>query len=131
MYLTPWKKYATFSGRARRGEFWTFWLVNAVIAGVLEGVGFAIGRNDDGTFNSSGMALMVVVGLFGLASFIPNLAVTVRRLHDSGRSGGWFFIAFVPCIGGLWLLVLLLLGGTPGANQYGEDPRTAAPVPVA
>jgi hypothetical protein len=50
----------------------------------------------------------------------------VRRLHDSGRSGGWFFIAFVPFIGGLWLLILTLLGGTPGENRFGPDPKAAA-----
>jgi uncharacterized membrane protein YhaH (DUF805 family) len=132
-YLTPWKKYATFSGRAGRAEFWTFWLVNVVIGGVLWGIGLGTASTDATTGLSTGMStpILVVYVLFGLAILLPSLAVSVRRLHDSGRSGGWYFISFVPCIGPFWLLVLMALAGTPGANQYGEDPRTAPPVPVA
>ncbi|HEY7222839.1 MAG TPA: DUF805 domain-containing protein [Micromonosporaceae bacterium] len=115
-YVTPWKKYATFSGRARRSEYWTFVIVNWVIAAVLVGIGTG----------AKVSALAYVAYVFLLAALIPTLAVLVRRLHDSGRSGGWFFISFVPFIGGLWLLVLMFLGGTQGANRYGEDPRTAA-----
>jgi uncharacterized membrane protein YhaH (DUF805 family) len=113
-YLAPWKKYATFSGRARRAEYWTFVLVNWVVLLVLEIPGFSGGKVGPTVY---------VAGILGLALIIPTLAVIVRRLHDTGRSGGWFFIVFVPFIGGLWLLILTLLGGTPGPNQYGNDPR--------
>jgi len=54
---------------------------------------------------------------------LPGIAVTVRRLHDVGKSGLWYFITLVPCIGGLWLLILLVTAGTAGSNQYGFDPK--------
>jgi uncharacterized membrane protein YhaH (DUF805 family) len=111
-YLEPWRRYAQFNGRARRTEYWTFVLVNAVISGILSCLDF-----DNRGF------LFWVGSAFGLATLIPTLAVVWRRLHDSNRSGGWFFIAFIPLIGWIWLLVLLLLGGTPGANRFGPDPR--------
>lgn len=116
-YAAPWKKYAQFSGRATRAEFWTFSLVNVVIYVVLAGIG------------ASSKDLSVVgfglYGAFALAALVPSLAVIWRRLHDTGRSGGWFFISLVPLIGGLWLFILTLLGGTAGPNQFGPDPRSA------
>jgi uncharacterized membrane protein YhaH (DUF805 family) len=114
-YAAPWKNYAAFQGRATRGEYWTFALVNIVIAVVLYIPVIATGK----------LALIALPAIFWLAVIVPSLAVLVRRLHDSGRSGGWFFISLVPLIGGLWLLVLTLLDGTAGANQYGNNPRTA------
>lgn len=114
-YLAPLKNYATFTGRARRTEFWTFALVNFVIYGVLFGLG-----------NATDSSLFSIVGyVFGLAMLVPGIAVTVRRLHDTGRSGAWYFIAFIPIIGGIWLLILTLLEGDQGANAYGPNPRQA------
>ena len=103
------KKYATFSGRATRGQYWSFALINLAIIIVLEIIAQVANVN----------AILYVAGLYGLAVLVPGLAVLVRRLHDTDRSGGWFFIALVPFIGGLWLLVLTLLGGTAGPNKYG------------
>jgi uncharacterized membrane protein YhaH (DUF805 family) len=114
-YLNPWRKFATFSGRATRGEYWTFVLVNYVIILALFIPSFG---GDISPISYASFAL-------GVAAIIPTLAVLVRRLHDSGRSGAWFFITFVPFIGGVWLLILTLLGGTPGPNQYGNNPRGA------
>ncbi|WP_249138314.1 DUF805 domain-containing protein [Phenylobacterium montanum] len=76
----------------------------------------------------SGFAGLIFMlwSLFALASFVPSLAVAVRRLHDSGKSGAWILVALVPVIGGLVLLVLYLLDGTPGDNQYGPDPKGRA-----
>ena len=116
-YTAPWKKYATFSGRATRAEFWTFSLINAVIYAVLAGIGAS-----SKDMSAVGFGLY---GAFALAALVPSLAVLWRRLHDTGRSGAWFFIAFVPFIGGIWLFVLTLLAGTPGPNQYGEAPQPA------
>jgi uncharacterized membrane protein YhaH (DUF805 family) len=114
-YLAPLKNYATFAGRARRTEFWTFALVNAVINGVLCGL-----------YSATESSLFLILAfVFVLAMIVPGIAVTVRRLHDTGRSGAWYFIAFIPFIGGIWLLILALLEGQQGANAYGPDPRQA------
>ncbi|MEV7556530.1 DUF805 domain-containing protein [Streptomyces sp. NPDC089795] len=113
-YTDVLKKYAVFSGRARRQEYWMFFLFNmaaAIILMILDGV--------LGTYP-------LLVGLYVLATFVPSLAVTVRRLHDLGKSGAWYFIAFVPFIGGIWLLVLTATAGQPQPNQYGADPKAYA-----
>lgn len=112
-YLAPLKKYASFSGRARRKEFFIFALINAVVYGALAGIGIAMETS----------WLTIVAFVFALAMVLPGLAVTVRRLHDTGRSGAWYFITFVPFIGGIWLLALLLAGGQQGNNAYGMDPK--------
>ncbi len=104
------KKYAEFSGRARRKEYWMFLLIYVLIAIV---VGFL-----DNMLGSAG----ILGGVLGLALLVPSLAVTARRLHDTDRSGWWMLIGFVPVIGGIVLLVFMVLAGTPGRNQYGEDP---------
>lgn len=111
-YLEPWRRYAQFSGRARRTEYWTFVLVNAAISAILSCL----------DFDNRGFIFWLGTA-FGLAALIPTLAVIWRRLHDSNRSGGWFFIGLIPVIGTIWLIVLLLLGGTPGTNRFGPDPR--------
>jgi uncharacterized membrane protein YhaH (DUF805 family) len=114
-YLNPWKKYASFSGRATRAEYWTFTLVNVVIYGALY----------YGSISAGIDVLMYVALGFALVMFLPSLAVLVRRLHDTGRSGAWFFISLVPILGSLWLLVLTLLG-SQGPNKFGEAPALAA-----
>ncbi len=110
-FINCWKKYATFSGRARRKEYWLFVLFNAIAyfaAGFLDGL----------------LGLPFVLALvYALAAILPSFAVCVRRLHDTNRSGWWILICLVPFIGGIWLLVLMLLDSTPGANQYGENPK--------
>ena len=122
-YRMVWQKYAQFDGRSRRKEYWMFALVNVLIsiamcAGIL--FGFA-------TRNSAvGVAFAILCGLYGLAGLIPGIAVSVRRLHDIGRSGWWLLIDFVP-FGCFVLLVFLVLDGTPGPNEYGPDPKGRAP----
>ncbi|MGW0363973.1 DUF805 domain-containing protein [Streptomyces sp. NPDC002990] len=110
-YTDVLKKYADFSGRARRQEFWMFFLFNLAVAVVLLIIDTVIGAN------------MIIYGLYLLATLVPTLAVTVRRLHDLGKSGWWYFIAFVPLIGGIWLLVLMATAGQPQPNEYGPDPK--------
>lgn len=120
-YLEVLKKYAVFNGRAQRKEYWMFFLFNIIIAFVLAFVEAAAGIAPD-TQQS------VLAGLYGLAVFLPGLAVTVRRLHDTGRSGWWVLIALVPIIGAIVLLVFMVLDGEPGENRYGPNPK--APVPA-
>jgi uncharacterized membrane protein YhaH (DUF805 family) len=110
-YLAVLKNYVGFSGRARRTEFWMFVLVNAIVVTVIN----VIGRY---YFDS------VLPGVvYNFAVLIPLLAVWTRRLHDSGRPGGWVLIMFVPFIGVVVLVVLAALPGAVGANQYGPDPK--------
>ena len=123
-YKASLSKYADFSGRARRKEFWTFTLINLVIIVVLLILAQMLGAGNATHSASPGaIVLFIVLGLFDLAILIPSLAITVRRLHDSGRSGWWWFIQLVPAIGGIWFIILLVLDSQPGANQWGPNPK--------
>ena len=116
-YLQVLKKYAVFSGRARRKEYWFFFLFNIIASIVLTVIDVTVG-----SFSAtSGVGLLS--GIYGLAVIIPSIAVGVRRLHDIDRTGWWLLIAFVPLIGVIVLLVFALLPGTAGDNQYGPDPK--------
>jgi uncharacterized membrane protein YhaH (DUF805 family) len=112
-YTDVLKRYVDFSGRARRQEFWMFTLINVIIFAVLYVIDLIIGTNG------------VLAGLYALGTLLPSLGVTWRRLHDTNRSGGWYFISFVPCVGGIILIVFLATEGTVGDNQYGPDPKAA------
>ena len=115
-YVDVLKKYAVFQGRAGRQEYWMFFLFNIVISFVLGIIDGVFGR----VIDQPGFALLG--GLYGLAVLLPGIAVGVRRLHDTGRPGGWLFIALIPFVGVFVLLYYLVLDGTPGPNQYGPDP---------
>ena len=117
-YLAVWKNYAGFSGRSRRTEYWMFFLFNLIIAAVLEIPAFALAKTP-----AVALIFAALAGIYGLAALIPGLAVFVRRLHDTNRSGWWFFIGFVPFVGAIILLVFMCMEGTPGPNQYGPDPK--------
>lgn len=110
-YLGCWKKFAEFSGRARRTEYWMFVLFNFLAS-------FAVGIVD-GIVGANG----ALVGLYNLAVLIPSLAVGVRRLHDTGRSGWWMLISVIPVIGWIVLLVFLCQDSQPGDNGYGANPK--------
>ncbi|QDU07706.1 DUF805 domain-containing protein [Gimesia aquarii] len=112
-YLEVLKKYAEFNGRARRMEYWMFTLFNFIIAFVLNMLVGFVGEP----------MLVALPALYGLFVFIPGIAVTVRRLHDTGRSGWWILIVFVPLIGGLVLLVFMIIEGEAGDNAYGSNPK--------
>ena len=118
-YLQALKKYAVFSGRSRRMEYWYFVLFNIIVSIVLGVIDGLLGTSG----SSAGAGLLS--GIYGLAVLIPSLAVTVRRLHDTDRTGWWILIALVPLIGVIVLLVFALLEGTPGDNQYGPNPKGA------
>ncbi|MCE4563408.1 DUF805 domain-containing protein [Maribellus sp. CM-23] len=110
-YLKVLKQYADFNGRARRQEYWMFVLFNIIFSIAAGALDAALG-----TWGAIG-------GLYGLAMFIPGLAVGVRRLHDIGKSGWMLLIAFIPAIGLIWLLVLLATESTSGSNPYGPNPK--------
>ncbi|GAA0955032.1 DUF805 domain-containing protein [Kribbella koreensis] len=112
------KKYAEFSGRARRQEFWMFVLFSWIISIVLNVIDRILG-----TTNGTGSGLLA--SIFSLAILIPSLAVAARRLHDTGRSGYWLFLIFAIVIGWIILLVFYIQEGNAGDNQYGPDPKAA------
>ena len=113
-YIGCWKKYVEFSGRARRREFWIFCLFN-ILAGILISV-------LDVVLGTGAM----LNGAYSLAAFLPSLAVSIRRLHDTDRSGWWYLLAFLPIVGWIVLLVFDCLDSTPGDNRFGPNPKGAA-----
>ncbi|MEU8619448.1 DUF805 domain-containing protein [Streptomyces sp. NPDC048623] len=112
-YLDVLKKYAVFSGRARRQEFWMFTLFNLIAAIIVMAIDMAI----------STYPLLYVI--YFLAVFLPTLGVTVRRLHDTGRSGWWILIDLVPFVGFIILIVFLASEGEAQVNAHGPNPKAA------
>ncbi|EKO3798637.1 DUF805 domain-containing protein [Vibrio harveyi] len=109
--------YSNFGGRARRQEYWYFTLVNVLVnlvMGIIDRVIGSVMQMDN--FGFFGV-------IYALFIMIPSIAVTVRRLHDSGRTGWWALIAFVPIIGVLVLLYFLIQDSEEGSNQYGANPK--------
>ena len=112
-----WRKYATFSGRASRSEFWWWQLANAIVVVVLyvfTAIGAFSGATFDPTTGTSQPGPLIGVGaallaLWGLATIVPALAISWRRLHDGNRSGGFWFLGLIPIVGGIILLVLFIL----------------------
>jgi len=116
-YIGVLKKYAVFSGRARRKEYWFFVLFTILISIVL-----AIIDRFTGTYSAEyGMGLLG--GLYTLAVLLPSIGVTIRRLHDTGRSGWWILLVLIPLIGAIVLLVFMVLDSQPGTNEYGPNPK--------
>lgn len=105
-YIKALKNYAVFSGRARRKEYWYFFLINTAISIVLGVVGIGL-----------------LSGIYTLAVLLPSIAVGVRRLHDTDRSGWWLLIALIPIIGVIVLLVFAVQDSKAEANQYGMNPK--------
>lgn len=104
------KKYAVFSGRARRKEYWMYTLFVVIIAIVLAIADYALGSQ--------------VLGLiFNVAILLPSLGVAVRRLHDTDRTGWWILISLIPFVGTIILLVFLCSDSKPGENKYGPNPK--------
>ena len=115
-YISVFRNYDDFSGRARRKEYWLFLLINMAVMCVAAILDYVVGTHEVTRFG--------VLGLLWLAAIVvPSWAVGVRRLHDSGRSGWWLLVSLVPFIGPLAIIVLILLPGTPGENEYGRNPR--------
>ncbi|MGH3867764.1 MAG: DUF805 domain-containing protein [Pseudonocardiaceae bacterium] len=116
-YLKVLRQYADFTGRARRKEYWMFVLVNAIIGVVLAILDSALS-----------LPRVFTVGLlyllYSLTVLLPSLAVGVRRLHDTGRSGWWMLISLIPLIGGIVLIVFFAIDGEGQPNAYGPNPKT-------
>jgi len=112
-YLDVLKKYAVFNGRARRKEYWMFFLFNIIIAIVLGVV--------EGMVGGPG----VLGALYGLAVLLPGIGVSIRRLHDTDRSGWWLLIGLVPLIGAIVLLVFFVQDSQATENQHGPNPKAA------
>lgn len=109
--------YANFNGRARREEYWMFLLFNfLIVIGIALISGFLTGIANSEAFMS--LYFIYIIGIT-----VPSLAVAVRRLHDTNKSGWFYLIALIPLIGGIWLLILFLTEGDVGPNQYGADPK--------
>ena len=125
----PLKRFADFSGRARRREFWSWvlfvWIAMfalMILDSMLGLGGSATGYAEGGSvgFNLKGGLLTL---LFAVAALIPSLSVSVRRLHDVGKSGWMLLLWLIPLLGWLYLLYLYLQPGTAGPNAYGADPK--------
>jgi len=118
-YVSVLKKYSDFSGRARRKELWTFALISflislgiTVLAMILRPIG-------------------VLSWIYSLAVLIPSIAVGVRRLHDTGRSGWMMLLGLIPIVGAIILLVFFFQDSAPGDNEYGLNPKTSVPIEAA
>ncbi len=111
-YLAVLKKFAEFSGRARRKEYWMFVLINLIISLVLTGLDVALN-------------IGLLSGLYSLAILVPSLAVGVRRLHDINKSGWSLLIGLIPLVGFIILILWLAKDSDPGDNTYGPNPKAA------
>lgn len=112
-YLEVLKKYVVFSGRARRTEYWMFSLFNFIALILLAVIDGVLGT----------LPLLYMIYCIGI--ILPSLAVTIRRLHDTNRSGWWFLISLIPLVGPIVLLVFLCLEGEKQDNRFGVDPKAA------
>jgi uncharacterized membrane protein YhaH (DUF805 family) len=118
-FIAALKNYAVFSGRSRRSEYWYFVLFYVIIYIVLAFVDGATG-----TYSArSGAGLFTTI--FALGLLIPSLSVSVRRLHDTDRSGWWLLIGLIPLIGAIVLIVFFVQDSGEGTNRFGPNPKAA------
>ena len=118
-YIDVIKKYAVFSGRARRKEYWMYALFYAIGYIILGTIDQLLGTHAKNQFGG------LLTGIFGLALLLPSIGVSIRRMHDTNRSGWWILIGLIPCIGWIWWIVLAAQEGGAGDNRYGPDPKAA------
>lgn len=116
-YLKVLQNYAVFSGRARRKEFWMFTLFNAIFVFIAIIIDNIAGLNFE--YETYGTVYLI----YNLGVIIPSLAVSVRRLHDIGKSGYWLFVGLIPIVGAIWLIVLFAQEGDSYENEYGSNPK--------
>lgn len=111
------QKYATFSGRATRTEYWMFQLFSFICAFVL--LFLMLIFSNGGQDTAMSMIFFMLFVIFGFGLIVPSLAVAVRRLHDSDKSGWFFFVCLIPFVGGIVFLILMCLSSTPTENRFG------------
>ncbi|MCT2398881.1 DUF805 domain-containing protein [Novosphingobium mangrovi (ex Huang et al. 2023)] len=147
--IMPFYRYADFSGRARRMEFWSFAFLNFIVTSILVTLAFSTGFSHralirkaefGGSLGIAAIAFFAILAMYSLAVLIPLIATNVRRLHDRNMSG-WWCLAFVVLgvipvfgwIGSIAYLVIMFLPGTAGPNRYGEDPKApdGSEVPIS
>lgn len=140
-YIRMFKNYANFKGRSRRSEYWMAFLANYIlmmIAGIvftavifddLESIIYVLRYKEEfgipvtfSDFSSIGIYIIIALA-YALIIMIPALSLTVRRLHDTGKSGWCFLLSFIPLIGGIIVFVFTVLDSTPGPNKYGPNPK--------
>jgi uncharacterized membrane protein YhaH (DUF805 family) len=113
-FLSAFKKYAVFSGRAQRAEYWYFFIFYFVVLLVIL------------AFEPMGSGK--ISGPFSLLMLLPALAVSARRMHDIGKSGWMILINLIPLIGQIWFFVLAITNSNPGTNKFGPNPKAAQPI---
>jgi hypothetical protein len=122
--IMPLKRFAEFSGRSRRKEYWMFVLLQMLILIPVAILAILMGGPVEDPANPLGStAILIVLGVYFLVFFIPGLAVQVRRFHDQDKSGWFILLGFIPYVGSLILLVFMCLEGTRGPNRFGQDPK--------
>mgnify|MGYP000396824464 FL=1 len=118
--------YANFKGRARRKEYWMYTLIFTVLLIALMTIMFSVLSFSDETGIETGPGVyltVILVIVFLFAHFIPTIALTVRRLHDTGKSGWWYLIVLVPYLGNFVIFIFTLIDGDRGDNKYGSNPK--------
>ena len=118
--------YANFKGRARRKEYWMYTLIFTVLLIALMTILFSVLSFSDETGIETGPGVyltLILVIVFLFAHFIPTIALTVRRLHDTGKSGWWYLIVLVPYLGNFVIFIFTLIDGDRGDNKYGSNPK--------
>jgi uncharacterized membrane protein YhaH (DUF805 family) len=123
--LMPLKRYADFSGRSRRKEYWMFYLFVILVLAALAALAAVFGAfpstgEEPSTF---GLLFFGLMGIFGLGIIVPSIAVAVRRFHDQDKSGWFYLLGFIPYVGGIIMLVFMCIEGTRGSNRFGADPK--------
>lgn len=124
--LMPLRRYADFSGRSRRKEYWMFALFNVIAMIGIGIIGAVLGGftpSDSGEMSFGSGLMLGLIGIYSLAILVPALAVQVRRFHDQNKSGWFVLLGFIPYIGGLIVLVFMCLDGNKGENRFGPDPK--------
>ena len=140
--ILPFYRYAEFSGRSRRMEFWSFAFLNFIMMGILVGLAVSTGfsfraliqsAQFSGDLGAATIAFFAILGMYGVATLVPSMAVHVRRLHDRDMSGWWCLgfvllglLPFIGWISNIVYLAIMFLPGSSGPNRYGEDPREPA-----
>ena len=111
-FTSAFKNYATFNGRASRSEFWYFFLFSVLISLIAQQLDFAMHQSESGAIS----------GIVTIVLLVPGIALQVRRLHDIGKSGWWFFLNLIPLLGQIALIVFSCMRGHAETNRYGDNP---------